>query len=110
MRRAYYRCERCPQSFIPYDDAVGLRDSISPGFRPLVCLAGTLLPSADAAEDIVRRYTGVRAGASRAGEGEPGRDRHAGAGGIGLRHREKCDSKDSDLSAVLGLSVVNWVN
>jgi hypothetical protein len=64
VRRAYYHCARCPQSFIPYDDALGLRDSISPGFRPLVCLAGTLLPFADAAEDIVRRYTGVRLSAS----------------------------------------------
>ncbi|MDY3552415.1 hypothetical protein R5W24_001497 [Gemmata sp. JC717] len=64
MRRAYYHCARCPQSFIPYDEALGLRDSISPGFRPLVCLAGTLLPFADAAEDIVRRYTGVRLSAS----------------------------------------------
>lgn len=64
VRRAYYRCARCPQSFIPYDDALGLRDSLSPGFRPLVCLAGTLLPFAEAAEDIVRRYTGVRLSAS----------------------------------------------
>ncbi|WP_088258802.1 hypothetical protein [Fimbriiglobus ruber] len=64
VQRAYYRCARCPQSFIPYDDAVGLRDSISPGFRPLVCLAGTRAPFADAAEDIVRRYTGVRLSAS----------------------------------------------
>lgn len=64
VRRAYYRCARCPQSFVPYDDALGLRDSISPGFRPLVCLAGALLPFADAAEDVVRRYTGVRLSAS----------------------------------------------
>ena len=64
VRRAYYRCARCPQSFIPYDQTLGLRDSISPGFRPLVCLAGALLPFADAAEDIVRRYTGVRLSAS----------------------------------------------
>lgn len=64
VQRAYYRCARCPQSFIPYDDVLGLRDSISPGFRPLVCLAGTLAPFADAAEDIVRRYTGVRLSAS----------------------------------------------
>ena len=64
VQRAYYRCARCPQSFIPYDDAVGLRDSISPGFRPLVCLAGALAPFADAAEDIVHRYTGIRLSAS----------------------------------------------
>ena len=48
VRRAYYRCARCTQSFVPYDDVLGLRDSISPGFRPLVCLAGALLPFADA--------------------------------------------------------------
>lgn len=62
--RAYYYCGRCHQGFIPYDEALGLRDEISPGFRPLVCLAGTLAPFADAAEDIVRRYTGVRLSAS----------------------------------------------
>ena len=60
VRRAYYYCGRCQQSFIPYDDALGLVDEISPGLMPLVCLAGTLLPFADAAQDILRRYTGVR--------------------------------------------------
>lgn len=60
VSRAYYYCPRCHQGFVPYDEALGLRDQISPGFRPLVCLAATLAPFADAAEDIVRRYTGVR--------------------------------------------------
>ncbi|WP_171471037.1 hypothetical protein [Frigoriglobus tundricola] len=63
VSRAYY-CVRCYQGVIPYDEALGLRDEISPGFRSLVCLAGTLAPFADAAEDIVRRYTGVRLSAS----------------------------------------------
>jgi hypothetical protein len=48
-------------------------DEISPGLRPLVCLAGTLLPFAEAAEDILRRYAGVRVSAStvlRCTEGE----------------------------------------
>jgi len=52
--RAYYYCGRCRQSFIPYDSVLGLADEISPGLMPLVCLAGTLLPLADAAEDDVR--------------------------------------------------------
>jgi hypothetical protein len=60
VRRAYYYCGRCKQSFIPYDDALGLVDEISPGLMPLVCLAGTLLPFADAASDILKRYAGVR--------------------------------------------------
>jgi hypothetical protein len=60
VRRAYYYCHRCKQSFIPYDDALGLVDDISPGLMPLVCLAGTLLPFADAARDILKRYAGVR--------------------------------------------------
>lgn len=60
VSRAYYYCSRCHQGFLPYDEALGLRDEISPGFRPLVCLAGTLAPFADAAQDIVLRYTGVR--------------------------------------------------
>ena len=64
MRRAYYYCGRCRQSYIPYDDVLGLCDEISPGLRPLVCLAGTLVPFADAAEDLLRRFAGVRLSAS----------------------------------------------
>jgi hypothetical protein len=75
VQRACYYCGRCRQSFLPYDDAVGLVDEISPGLRPLVCLAGTLAPFADAAEDVLRRFSGVRLSASTAlrtaeGEGE----------------------------------------
>jgi hypothetical protein len=64
VRRAYYYCGRCHQSFIPYDDVLGLRDEISPGLMPLVCLAGTLAPFADAAEDVLQRFSGVRVSAS----------------------------------------------
>jgi hypothetical protein len=64
VQRAYYYCGRCKQSFIPYDDVLGLMDDISPGLMPLVCLAGTLLPFADAAEDVLRRFSGVRVSAS----------------------------------------------
>src|SRR5271165_2048382 len=60
VRRAYYYCGRCKQSFIPYDDVLGLMDEISPGLMPLVCLAGTLLPFADAAKDVLKRFAGVR--------------------------------------------------
>lgn len=73
LSRAYYRCGRCRQSFIPYDDVLGLFDEISPGLRPLVCLAGTLLPFGDAADDVLRRYAGVRVSPStvlRCTEGE----------------------------------------
>jgi hypothetical protein len=64
VRRAYYYCGRCRQSFIPYDEALGLVDEISPGLMPLVCLAGTLLPFADAADDVLKRFAGVRLSAS----------------------------------------------
>jgi hypothetical protein len=64
IQRAYYYCGRCKQSFMPYDDAVGLVDEISPGLMPLVCLAGTLLPFVDAAEDVLKRFSGVRMSAS----------------------------------------------
>ena len=64
IQRAYYYCGRCQQSFIPYDDVLGLQDEISPGLMPLVCLAGTLVPFSDAAEDVLRRYAGVRLSAS----------------------------------------------
>src|SRR5581483_4631634 len=39
-------------------------DELSPGLLPLVCLAGTLLPFADAAEDVLQRFAGVRVSAS----------------------------------------------
>jgi hypothetical protein len=39
-------------------------DEISPGLMPLVCLAGTLAPFADAAEDVLMRFAGVRVSAS----------------------------------------------
>ena len=64
VQRAYYYCGRCKQSFLPYDDVVGLVDEISPGLMPLVCLAGTLLPFVDAAEDGLKRFSGVRVSAS----------------------------------------------
>jgi hypothetical protein len=64
VQRAYYYCGRCRQSFLPYDEVLGLRDDLSPGLTPLVCLAGTLLPFADAAEDVLKRFAGVRVSAS----------------------------------------------
>ena len=73
VRRAYYYCGRCRQSFLPYDDVLGLVDDISPGLMPLVCLAGTLAPFADAAQDVLKRFAGVRVSAStvlRCTEGE----------------------------------------
>lgn len=45
---------------MPYDDVLGLNDGISPGLRPLVCLAGTLVPFQDAADDVLRRFANVR--------------------------------------------------
>jgi len=64
LRRAYYYCQRCHQGYCPYDEVLGLGDEISPGLRPLVCLAGTLLPFTDAAEDLLRRFANVRLSAS----------------------------------------------
>jgi len=57
---------------------LGLVDEISPGLMPLVCLAGTLAPFADAAEDLLQRFSGVRLSASTVlrctqGEGERSR-------------------------------------
>jgi hypothetical protein len=64
VQRAYYYCHRCHRSFLPYDDVLGLQDEISPGLMPLVCLAGTLVPFADAAEDVLQRFAHVRVSAS----------------------------------------------
>lgn len=75
LSRAYYYCGRCHQSYLPYDEILGLQDEISPGLLPLLCLAGTLLPFADASEDVLQRFAGVRVSASTVlrrteGEGE----------------------------------------
>ena len=73
VSRAYYYCQGCHQSYIPYDEVLGLVDGVSPGVRPLVCLAGTLAPFVDAAEDVLRRFARVRLSAStvlRCTEGE----------------------------------------
>jgi hypothetical protein len=50
-----------------------LVDEISPGLRPLVCLAGTLAPFEDASQDVLHRFSGVRVSEStvlRVSEGE----------------------------------------
>jgi hypothetical protein len=76
VQRAYYYCGRCKQGFLPYDEALGLVDEVSPGLMPLVCLAGALLPFADAAQDLLQRFAGVRLSAStvlRDTEGEGAR-------------------------------------
>ena len=75
LSRAYYYCGRCHHSFIPYDEVLGLREAISPGLLPLVALAGILVPFADAAQDVLKRFVGVRVSASTVlrctqGEGE----------------------------------------
>jgi hypothetical protein len=82
VQRAYYYCGRCKQSFLPYDDALGLTDEISPGLMPLVCLAGTLLPFADAAQDVLKRFSGVRLSASTV-------LRSTEAAGVRLRAQQK---------------------
>lgn len=64
VRRGYYYCQRCNRSYCPYDEVMGMDDGISPGARPLVCLAGTLVPFEDAADDVLRRFASVRLSAS----------------------------------------------
>lgn len=64
VRRAYYHCKHCHQGSLPWDEVVGLEQGLSHGMRSLVCLAGTLAPFDDAADDVLRRFTGVRLSAS----------------------------------------------
>ena len=59
LQRAYYYCQRCHLSYVPWDEVVGLADSLSPGLLPLVCLVGTLVPFAEAG-DALQRLTGPR--------------------------------------------------
>jgi hypothetical protein len=63
--RGYYHCDDCGQGHFPFDQANGLlADRLSTGLRPLVCLAGVLESFRDGAEDILRRFAGVRLSAS----------------------------------------------
>lgn len=61
VKRAYYHCSDCSQGICPADAALGFEsDCLSPGLRPLVVLAGTLASFETAADDILRRFSGVR--------------------------------------------------
>ena len=63
--RAYYHCRSCNQGHFPFDEANGLKaDRLSSGLRPLVALAGSLVSFRDGAEDVPRRFSGVRLSAS----------------------------------------------
>jgi hypothetical protein len=63
--RAYYHCRRCGVGHCPFDAANGLQaDRLSAGLRPLVCLAGVLESFRDGADDILRRFAGVRLSAA----------------------------------------------
>lgn len=64
VRRAYYYCKHCQEGSFPWDEVVGLDQGLSAGLRPLVALAGVLAPFDDAAEDVLRRFTGLRLSAS----------------------------------------------
>ncbi|MDY3560173.1 hypothetical protein R5W23_001398, partial [Gemmata sp. JC673] len=59
--RAYYHCRDCARGHYPADEPLGLRDDrLSPTLRPLATLAGTLASFTDAADDILRRFAGIR--------------------------------------------------
>lgn len=64
-QRAYYHCRSCGAGHCPFDSANGLEaDHLSAGLRPLVCLAGVLESFRDGADDILRRFAGVRLSAA----------------------------------------------
>ena len=63
--RAYYHCDACHQGHCPFDQANGLQaDRLSTGLRPLVCLAGVLESFRAGADDLLRRFSGVRLSAA----------------------------------------------
>lgn len=65
VARAYYHCATCRQGHCPFDADNQLEgDHLSRGLRPLVCLAGTLAPFRDSADDLLRRFCGLRLSAS----------------------------------------------
>lgn len=66
LERPYYYCSACKHSQFPWDDILGLDGCVSPGLRPLVCLAGVLASFEEAADDVLRRFTGRRLSAATA--------------------------------------------
>jgi hypothetical protein len=64
LHRAYYHCPDCG-GHCPLDESLDLKaDRLSPGLRPLVCLAGSLASFRDAADDLLRRFAGLRLSAN----------------------------------------------
>lgn len=63
VKRAYYYCRKCGGRH-PWDEEVGLDEGLSPGVRPLLCLAGVLTAFAEAADDVLKRLSGIRVSAS----------------------------------------------
>jgi hypothetical protein len=81
--RGYYHCDDCGQGHFPFDQANGLlADRLSTGLRPLVCLAGVLESFRGAADDLLRRFAGVRLSGSTA-------RRVTQAAGAGLAQRQQ---------------------
>lgn len=63
--RAYYHCGHCGRGHCPFDRGNGLRrDRLSTGLRPLVCLAGVLESFRGGADDLLRRFCGLRLSAA----------------------------------------------
>src|SRR5262249_9502918 len=85
FERAYYHCGDCGQGHCPFDTANGLLDDhLSTGLRPLVCLAGVLEAFRPGADDLLRRFAGVRLSGStvrratqQAGAGLPQKQQRA---------------------------------
>jgi hypothetical protein len=65
VARAYYHCRACGHGHFPFDAANQLAgDHLSRGLRPLVALAGTLTAFRDGADDLLKRFCGLRVSAS----------------------------------------------
>jgi hypothetical protein len=61
LERAYYHCGSCGTGTVPWDKSLGLsRQTLTPGARELVCIAGAVDSFAEAADVVLRKMASLR--------------------------------------------------
>ena len=61
LDRAYYHCQSCGTGTVPWDQTLGLwRQTLTPGAREVICIAGAVDSFAEAAEVVLKKLAGLR--------------------------------------------------
>jgi hypothetical protein len=61
LDRAYYHCRSCGKGAFPWDEILGLsRQTLTPGARELICVAGAVDSFGEAADVVLKKLAGLR--------------------------------------------------